>query len=51
MVEPLPIEPSVLGGILPDSDCPAPVWVPDDATGPVVVDVVLGSVVIVPPQS
>lgn len=51
MVEPLPIEPPVLGAILPGPDSPAPVWVMDDATEPVVVDVVLGSVVIVPPQS
>lgn len=51
VVEPLLIEPPVLGGILPDPEYPLPVWVVADTTGPVVVDVVVGSIVVVPPQS
>lgn len=51
VVEPLIVEPPVLGRLPPDPDSPAPVWVGPDTTGPMVVDDVVGIVVIVPPQS
>lgn len=51
VVELLTVEPSVLGRLPPDPDSPAPVCVVADTTDPTVVDDVVGSVLIVLPQS